>query len=90
MEPTTYTFTTIADPLTTTGSVRELHERVTRHIQVEEEEEITKEEVDEVEEEEVEEVAVMAPSTPTAEVTREKIRVVRKVSKHRSYGPMLL
>ena len=57
----------IADPLTTTGSVRELHERVTSHIQVEEEEEITKEEVEEVEEEEageeeeLEETAAMAP-----------------------------
>ena len=65
LEPTTYTFTTIADPLTPSGNVRELHERVTRHIQVEEEEEITMEEVEEVKEEageeELEEVAAMAP-----------------------------
>ena len=61
MEPTTYTFTKIADPLTQSGNVRELHERVIRHIQVEEEEEITKEEEKGAEEEEVEEVAAMAP-----------------------------
>ena len=83
LEPATYTFTSMADPLTS-GNVREQDElRVTRHTQVEEEEEITKEEVEEVEEEEVEEVAAMTPSTPTAEVTKERIRVVRKVS---TYG----
>ena len=65
-----------------------------RLTQVEEEEETIKEEeevvMEEVVKEEVEEVAEapMAPSTPTE--IRGKIRVVIKVSKHRSYGPMLL
>ena len=54
LESTTYTFTLTAGPLTPSGNVREIHERVTRHIQVEEEEGITMEEVEEVEEEEEE------------------------------------
>ena len=32
----------------------------------------------------------MAPSTPTTKEIKEKMRVVIKVSIHRSFGPMLL
>ena len=89
LEPAKASFISVP-PQTRTGSVRELHEKVTRHTQ--EEEKIIMEEVEEEVEEEAEEVAeaTMATSTPTTEVIKEKIRVVIKVSKHRSYGPTLL